>query len=1018
MEMELRKKDPGNMRRTFNLMLVLAVVLWTAVCGGSMLYFHHNSKRDIEHIAHETARTGIEKDLLYRYWAAGHGGVYVPVTETTKPNPYLSHLKERDITTPSGRRLTLMHPAYMTRQVHELGRDFMGAQGRITSLQPLEPANAPDAWEGKALRTIEDGAKEFGEITNFQGQPHYRLMYPLVMVKPCLTCHEVQGYKLGDLRGGIDASIPMEIFAPVLRDHLFSIAKNLAGIWALGLAGVALASPFVRRRIVEQEKAEEALRRNLDFTQSIIDNEPECVKILGSGGEVKFMNRAGLAMIDAESIDAVLGQPVQQLVIPEHREAFIRLNERVFAGESGTLEFEMVGFKGSRLWLETHAVPLKDKTGRVESLLGITRDVTERKRAEQALSASEEQYRNLVDRSPDAIYVHVDGRIVFSNAMGVRLLGARRPEDLYGRRFMEFVHPAYRNVIGECSGSRESDSAQASLREGVFLRVDGSSVDVEVTAMPFLFSGADAVQVVARDISKRKEIERMLRKADTQYRVIVDTAHEGIIANDGSGIITLVNPRLLEMLGYSYEELLGRSIFEFMDDEERWEHQKQLELQQQGIVTQFERRFRRKDGSVIWTHASAAPLIDEQGVSRGGFGMFSDITDQKHAEEHRKKLEDQLLQSQKIESIGRLAGGIAHDINNMLTPILGYTELLEFNIPAEDPCREDLQEITNAAVRIREMTRQLLAFGRRQTLDMRSLDVNVVISKFGKMLRRTLRENITISMNLVPSIGAVLADERQIEQVLLNLAVNAQDALPASGLLVIATKDVSVDAAFAEARPGLAPGRYVVIIVSDNGMGMDGETLSRIFEPFFTTKESGRGTGLGLAMVYGIIKQHRGYVDVMSEPGGGTTFSLYLPVTADATERAQVAEQAGIQKGTETILLVEDQSDVLEIVRQLLVTLGYRVLTAADGSAARAALGSEPGPVELMITDVIMPGINGRELYEELKRTRPALKVIYMSGYSSDVISTHGVLDSGVTLIRKPFSIQEISARVRQVLDG
>ena len=1016
--MDIRKKDPGNMRRMFNRMFVIAVVLWTAVCAGTMAYHLYDSKRHIVYLARETAMESVEKDLMYRYWAAGHGGVYVPVTETTRPNPYLSNVKERDITTPSGRRLTLMNPANMIRQVHELGRTFTDVQGHITSLRPLSPENAPDAWEAQALRTIEAGAKEFGEITNYQGKPHYRLMYPLYIAKPCLACHGAQGYKLGDLRGGLSTSIPMKTFASVSRDHLVSAATLFGGTWVLGLVGAILVVPFVRRRVEERLTAEERLRSNWAFTQSIIENEPECVKILGPGGEVKFMNRAGLAMIDAKSIDEVLGQPVQQLVVPEHREAFIRLNERVFAGESGTLEFEMVGLKGTRRWLETHAVPLLGANGTVESLLGITRDVTERKRAEQALSGSEEQYRNLVDWSPDAIYVHVDGRIVFANAMGAYLLGAQRPEDLYGRQFTEFVHPSYRNAIGECNRRREGDSAPAELLEGVFHRIDGSGVDVEFTAMPFLFRGTNAVQIVARDISKRKEIERMLRKADAQYRVIVETAHEGIIANDRTGVITLVNPRLLEMLGYSYEELLGRSIFDFMDEEERRDHEKQLELQQQGIVSQYERRFRRKDGSAIWTHASAALLIDEQGVSSGGFGMFTDITDRKRAEEQRRYLEEQLLQSQKIESIGRLAGGVAHDINNMLTPILGYTDMLGFHIPEGDPLRADLDGIISSANRVKDMTQQLLAFGRRQTLEMRLLDVNVVVSKFGKILRRTLRENIEITMNLAPMIGAVLADERQMEQVILNLTVNAQDAMPEGGQLVIATKDVCVDESFAEVRPGLAPGRYVLITVADSGMGMDSETLARIFEPFFTTKESGRGTGLGLATVYGIIMQHRGYVDVASEPGRGTTFSLYLPVAAEAAERVQDAERADILKGTETILLVEDQSDVLEIVRQLLKTLGYRVLTAADGGAARAALGSEPGSVDLMITDVVMPGINGRALYEELKRTRPALKVIYMSGYPADVISTHGVLDSGMTLIRKPFSIQELSAKVRQVLDS
>lgn len=891
--MDTWEKDPGNMRRTFNRMLVLAVVLWTVVCGSSMLYLHLDAERGIERIAHETARTGVEKDLLYRYWAAELGGIYVPVSVSTPPNPRLASVRDRDITTPSGRRLTLMHPATMMRQVHELGRDFSNIQGRYTSLKPLQPENAPDAWEARALKILEGGAREFGEIVDYQGIPHYRLMTPLIMVKPCLTCHEAQGYKLGDLRGGINASIPMDTFAPVSHGHHASMVRQFAGMWVLGFAGILVFSPFVRRRIEEREKAE------------------------------------------------------------------------------------------------------------------------------QAMSASEEQYRNLVDRSPDAIYVHVDGRTVFSNAMGARLLGAERAEDLHGRPFSEFVHPAYRSAAREGSRRREGDSAPASLLDGVFLRLDGSGVDVEFTAIPFLFSGTDAIQVVARNISKRKEIERLLRKADAQYRMIVETAHEGIIVNDGTGVITLVNPRLLEMLGYSYEELLGRSIFEFMAEEDRRDHEQQMELRQQGAGSQYELRFRRKDGSVIWTHASAAPLIDEQGVSRGGFGMFTDISDRKHAEEQRKKLEAQLLQAQRIESVGRLAGGMAHDINNLLTPILGYAEMLESNLPAEDPNQGDLREITNAALRIRNMTRQLLAFARKQTLEISRLDVNEVVSGFTRMLQMTLRENVALTVRLAPSVRSVLADKSQMEQVLMNLAVNAQDAMPSGGAFTIATHDSMVDEAAAANLPGMTPGNYVQLLAKDTGIGMDGETMSKIFDPFFTTKETGRGTGLGLATVYGIIKQHGGYIEVRSEPGAGAEFTIFLPANdAPRSAAAEAAKERQTQRGTETVLVVEDQEQVLRLASLMLTRNGYRVLTALSGREALETAGSFPGDIHLVISDVIMPDMNGREVFERLSEVRKGIKILYMSGYPADVIGKHGVLDGGINFLRKPFSVQELTVKVRQVLDN
>ncbi len=874
------KKDPRSMRRIFTTMLILMVTLWTMVCGGSMLHLHIDSDQVMERIAHDVARTSIEKDLLYRYWAAEQGGIYVPITARTPANPYLSGIRERDITTPSGRRLTLLHPAAMMRQIHTLGRDFTGIQGHLTSLKPLHPENAPDAWEAKALRVLESGVKEFGEFTDYQGKPHYRLMYPLVMVKPCLSCHGAQGYQLGDLRGGIDASIPMEMFASVSHDHHLSMVRQFAGVWMLGLGCILAAAPFVRRRIREQEQAEEALQRNLYFTQSIIENEPECVKILDAGGNVLLMNPAGLAMIDAENIDAVIGRQVDELVAPEYREAFVRLRKRVFAGEGGRLEFETIGLKGTRRWMETHAVPLRGADGTVETLLGITRDVTERKRAELELFNALTLNQTLIDSLPypSALILYPERTILAANRLA---------------------------------------------REG------GSEI------------GAHC------------------------YRGF----------NSGVGLMQ------------------GTAPCSACRAEEMYAHMKT-------VVTQ-EILIKERWWTVYWVP-----------VDRTTYLHFSiDITE-------RKRLEQQLLQSHKMDSVGRLAGGIAHDINNMLMPILGYAELLKEKLADSDGGREDLAEITSAAKRVRTMTLQLLAFARKQTMEMVRLDLNEVISGFSPMLQMTLRENISFTVSLAPSVRSVLGDKSQLEQVIMNLAVNARDAMPNGGAFVLATQDHVVDEAFAAIRPGMVPGAYVELLATDSGIGMDEDTRSKIFEPFFTTKNTGQGTGLGLATVYGIVKQHNGYIEVRSEPGAGTKFIISLPVNETSPEESAEAAQDQLQKGSETVLVVEDQGQVLQLVSLMLTTRGYAVLTASSGREALLKAAAHAGDIHLVVTDVIMPDMNGKVLFEQLRQVRQGIRVLYMSGYPADVLSKQGVLESGINFLRKSFSAKELTIKVRLVLDS
>ncbi|MFW6374526.1 MAG: ATP-binding protein, partial [Thermodesulfobacteriota bacterium] len=393
----------------------------------------------------------------------------------------------------------------------------------------------------------------------------------------------------------------------------------------------------------------------------------------------------------------------------------------------------------------------------------------------------------------------------------------------------------------------------------------------------------------------------------------------------------------------------------------------------------------------------------------------------KQAEAEKARLEAQVRQIRKLDSIGRLAGGVAHDLNNLLSPILGYGEMLLEDSADADPHREPVEEIVSAGRRARDLVRQLLAFSRKQTLEVKSLDLNQILKDFESLLRRTIREDVAIRMIPGPNLPPVRGDIGQLEQVIMNLAVNARDAMPDGGELTIETQAVDLDDAYAKRHPGVVPGAYVMLGVSDTGCGMDADTREKVFEPFFTTKQKDKGTGLGLATVYGIVKQHRGNIWVYSEPRMGATFKVYLPVSPEATraDNPPAFDRAeATRTGTETVLLVEDNRQVRELAEVILKREGYTVLTADSGKAALAGLNHHDGALHLLLTDVVMPGMNGRELYEQVADRYPKVKVVYMSGYTDNVIAHRGVMDPGIHFIQKPFSVNGLAAKVRDVLDA
>jgi len=503
-----------------------------------------------------------------------------------------------------------------------------------------------------------------------------------------------------------------------------------------------------------------------------------------------------------------------------------------------------------------------------------------------------------------------------------------------------------------------------------------------------------------------------LSRSESNFRSLVTNAPYGIFRCDTTGTLLDVNPAFINILGYSSEnELIGNTLESLSSHQQEWRN---LSSQFASLhnIAGFVIDFTRKDGSAAVMRLSGRAIRENSSSSI--YELFAeDVTE-------NRALEQQLRQSQKMEAIGRLAGGIAHDFNNLLMVISGYCEFLLERIGPDPVLRGPAQEINNAAERATSLTRQLLAFSRKQMLDPKILDLNAVVTENLRMLTRLIGEDIDLVMVPGTDLGAVKADPGQVEQVIMNLAVNARDAMPHGGKLTIETSNLTVDESYGRVHAGVNPGEYVMLAISDTGSGMDTETQSHIFEPFFSTKGT-KGTGLGLSTVYGIIKQSGGYIWVYSELGKGTTFKVYLPRITE-TQELVALQPPHIDPGPalpdETILLVEDETNLRRMARQYLENQGYAVLEAADGAAALQICVAHRGPVHLLLTDVIMPGMNGRELAQRLATLRPEAKVIYMSGYTENAIGHNGTLDAGITLLQKPFTLQSLKEKVREVLDS
>ncbi|HVO35982.1 MAG TPA: PAS domain S-box protein [Gemmatimonadales bacterium] len=632
--------------------------------------------------------------------------------------------------------------------------------------------------------------------------------------------------------------------------------------------------------------------------------------------------------------------------------------------------------------------------------------VVHRTRAEAALRESEERFRLLSEAAFEGIAITERGTVIDCNDDLVSMLGYTR-EEMIGRPVVEFIPPEHAELV------RARQQAQATERyEHLMRRKDGSTFPVEAQGRLIPYQGRQLMVTAVRDMTERRRAEEALRHSEARHRRLVEDAVFGIYRSTLDGRFVSANPALVEMLGYASEEEvlardLARDIYADPAERERLIAGSREAERYEGV----EVAWKRKDGTPITVRLSGRPIPQSDG-ELSGFEMIVEDVTERHA------LEAQLRQAQKMEAVAQLAGGLAHDLNNLLTAVLASGDLLAAELPPGSPHREDVETIGRAARRGGELTRKLLAFSRKHPLEVKRLSLAMLARDFVRMARRMVPEDVDVDVRVESHQTRIEADPGAIEQILMNLVTNARDAMPAGGKLVIEVGRRALDEEHYRAHGWGTPGEYVTLSVSDTGVGMDAETRQHVFEPFFTTKPPGEGTGLGMSVVYGLVKQHLGFVNVESEPGQGTTVRVYLPAAAGAVTAAEHPPTPAVRGGTETILLVEDEEALRAAATRVLEKHGYTVIAAADGHEALAVMGELKVAPDLILSDVVMPRVSGPQLLSTLRQAGPAPRTLFMSAYASRDLVERKRLEPDLPFLAKPWMLTDLLRKVREVLDA
>lgn len=745
-----------------------------------------------------------------------------------------------------------------------------------------------------------------------------------------------------------------------------------------------------------------------EYFRALLDSAPDAIVVVDSLGRIVLVN-AQTERIFGYHRDELLGQRIE-ILVPDKAKGKHRGHRAEFFAHptarpmGASLELHGRRKDGSEFPVEISLSPLQTSDGLLVS--SAIRDITDRKRTES-------RFRALLDSAPDAMVV-VDhhGRIVLVNSQTERLFGYSR-EELLGQPVEALVPERFWHAHRKHRAAFICHPQVRPMGAGLELygqRKDGTEFPLEISLSPQQTEEGVLVSSTIRDISERKRIEDALRQSEASFRALVESNY-GLYQARPDGEILSANQSMVKMLGYdSVSELTRRNLAADIFVEGTYSPQLFAPHGARRGFENVEATWRHKDGRLLTVQLTGRPVRDERGENLYFEVIAEDVTLQ-------RGIEMRLRQVQKMEAVGRLAGGVAHDFNNLLGVILGYTEMMEERAAGDETLRNMLSEIRTATDRASALTRQLLTFSRQQVTQPQVVRLNDAIRNMEKMLRRLIGEDIEVIVRAASDAGCVKVDPAQLEQVIMNLAVNARDAMPDGGKLTIETSRVLLDHEYCARYPDVRAGEYALLAVTDNGIGMDPDTQMRAFEPFFTTKEPGRGTGLGLATVYGVVRQSGGHINLYSEQGQGTTFRVYLPRVAESPVTAPPVSHSAAIGGNETILLVEDEEAMRRMARSFLQTMGYTVLEAADARAALELLETHGEAVHLLITDVVLPGLSGPKLAHQVAARHPHIKVLFVSGYTADAIMHHGVLESGVEFLSKPFTPSVLATKVRATLD-
>ncbi len=783
------------------------------------------------------------------------------------------------------------------------------------------------------------------------------------------------------------------------------------------------------RDVTEQRQAALTIQMEKQRFQSLAENAPFGLLMVDQEGTFQYLNPKFRELFGYEAADIPHGRDWFRKAFPDpaYRRDVIQTwitdlrnsepgeqRPRIFHVRCKDNTTKTVHFRPVQLPSSEHIVSCED--------------ITQLKHAQEALEQNEQMLRTILSATPSAITYLQDGAIRWTNPAMLTMFGLTREDECLGKKAREFYssQEEYERVLALFK--ERVHVCEPLETEALFKRKNGAEFhgDLKIKRLSGPSAKRELITAIT-DISERVKAQEELRAGEEKYRhlyeeskrqhelyrSLLDSSPDAVVVYDMDGLTQYVNRSFTGMFGWTLEQVRDQRI-PYVPDSERESSMTLIRnLVEEGVpCSGFETRRFTSDGHLLEISLSASRYHDHAGKPAGMLVVLSDITE-------RKLLEEKIRQAAKMEAIGRMAGGLAHDFNNILTAVIGYANLLANELPDRDSALEKLSYITNAAEKAAELTRQLLAFSRRQVLEVTPLQLNDIISDVEGLLTRLVGEDIELVTALDEAAGVVRADQIQIQQILMNLVINARDAMPNGGKVTIDTSNAVLDESYCRMYPEVAPGQYVVFCVSDNGMGMDAKTLSCVFEPFFTTKDKGVGTGLGLSTVYGIVKQHSGHVTVYSEPDRGTTFKIYLPRTGEAPIPRTHLETARVRPlGTETVLIVEDEEMVRQLACEALTMLGYRTLCASTPGEAIEISSSYREEIELLLTDVVLPQMDGRTLFDTIAPHRPNLKVLYVSGYTENFIVHHGVLDKGVHFMQKPFNVDNLARKVREILDS